>query len=138
MARFWPNPIAIFGVLALASCTVFNGDQGIKLDVGSSAKVLGQPMPAWAEAAPTTADYATVYPERALEQKRDGAVRLNCLILPDRKLECAVHDEAPAGWDFANAALVLSRYFVVRAEAERSEMKIGTRVIVPILFRVAR
>lgn len=138
MAQFWPSPVAIFSVLALASCTVFNGDQGINLAVGAPANVVGEPAPAWAEAAPTTADYATVYPEQALKQRRDGVVRLRCLILPDRKLECAVYDEAPAGWDFANAALLLSRYFVVRAEAQRPEMKIGAQIIVPIAFKVAR
>jgi protein TonB len=51
------------------------------------------------------------YPERAHARGKTGQVSLDCLVRRDGTLACAVAEETPAGWGFADAALRMSRAY---------------------------
>lgn len=95
---------------------------------GSAQDVV--PVP-WAERQPTSADYRSTYPQQALQQGLEGQVRLACTLTEDRALDCAVQSETPAGAGFGDAALRLSRLYVVRADYG---LQPGARVILPVRY----
>lgn len=93
------------------------------------------PAPAqapWAEHGPTPLDFDLSYPPAALAAGIEGWARLACTVRPDRTLDCAVHSETPAESGFGEAALHLSRRYVV--SADHPAVAIGARVIVPVRF----
>lgn len=102
----------------------------------SAAHAQVQSVP-WAREQPTAAHYRDVYPPLALSEGREGEVRLICTITDERKLACDVRSETPEGYGFGEAALALSRRYVVRGENEDARLVAGARVVVPISFRLA-
>jgi len=54
--------------------------------------------------------------------------------LPDRHLNCVVEREAPPDLEFGKAALFLSRDFVVKPDQQDPRLKIGSRIMIPIIF----
>lgn len=88
------------------------------------------PVP-WAERQPTIADYRSTYPQQALRDGLEGQVRLACTLTEDRALDCAVQSETPAGAGFGDAALQLSRLYIVRADYG---LQPGARVILPVRY----
>ncbi len=100
----------------------------------SPAQAQVQRVP-WAEKQPTASDYRDTYPAQALSEGIEGAVRLLCTVTEARTLDCVVHSEDPAEFGFGDAALALSRLYVVNADEPRAP--IGARVIVPIRYVLA-
>lgn len=73
------------------------------------------------------------YPSAAFDQSVGGDVKLNCLVLADGHLDCAVAEEAPLNLGFGDAALRISRGF----RADVFTDVVGKRTEVPIRFRLA-
>ncbi len=113
-----------------------------RLICAAAALALGAPAAAaqsvqsvpWAEQQPSAADFRETYPIRALANGVEGYVTLLCTITEERKLECAVESETPAEQGFGEAALRLSRLYVVRRVEEEPRAVIGSRVRVPIRY----
>src|SRR5262245_30134004 len=74
--------------------------------------------PAWAETAPQQADYLRVYPKKAKQLGAASSVRLACTILRDRKLDCATEWEQHPGQGFGEAALKVSKLYLVKKSIE--------------------
>jgi hypothetical protein len=91
--------------------------------------------PAWAEKAPLPGDYLRVYPRHARELGAESSVRLLCTIRRDRKLSCETQWEQHPGHGFGEAALKVSKLYVVKKSIE-PETQPGKTVIVPISFRL--
>ena len=91
--------------------------------------------PPWAEKAPGPNDYLRVYPPKAKALGAASSVRLTCTILRDRKLDCATQWEQHPGQGFGEAALKVSRLYVVKKSIE-PELQPGKIVIVPVRFAV--
>jgi protein TonB len=100
----------------------------------SSARA--EPIAAMWETEPTPLEFNLAYPREALAAGVSGNVRLLCTIQEDRRLECAVHDETPSEMGFGAAALRLSRRYVLSADNQNPSLAAGTRVILPVAFRV--
>lgn len=92
-----------------------------------------QPV-SWAEQQPSAADFRDTYPVAALANGVEGYVTLLCTITGERKLECAVETETPPEQGFGQAALRLSRLYVVRTVEEEPRAVIGSQVRVPIRY----
>lgn len=54
-------------------------------------------------------DASRFYPSPALDRGIEGYARLNCLVLADGRLDCAVSEEGPADFQFGAAALRIVR-----------------------------
>lgn len=92
-------------------------------------------MPPWAEKAPGPADYLRVYPPKAKELGAASSVRLACTIRKDRKLDCVTDWEQHPGQGFGEAALKVSKLYVVKKSIE-PQLQPGSVVIVPVRFQV--
>jgi TonB family protein len=67
--------------------------------------------------APTEAQLASVYPERAARNQTPGKARISCAVSKAGELhDCRVLDEAPRGNGFGNAALKLAGWFRMAPE----------------------
>ncbi|MBC7769459.1 MAG: energy transducer TonB [Phycisphaerales bacterium] len=88
----------------------------------------------WAEQQPSAADFRETYPVSALANGLEGYVTLLCTITDERKLDCALETETPQDQGFGEAALRLSRLYVVRRVEEEPRAVIGSRVRVPIRY----
>lgn len=72
------------------------------------------------------------YPRRALERHVEGSALLDCLVTTRGNLECSVVSETPPGWDFAAAALRISRaYQMVPAMRDGAPIQGRYRMRVP-------
>lgn len=77
-------------------------------------------------------DLARYYPARALQRGTEGAVILDCLVNQQGRLGCTVVSETPQGWDFAEAALRISRdYEMVPATRDGVPVEARYRMRVP-------
>jgi hypothetical protein len=92
-------------------------------------------VPPWAEKAPGPADYLRVYPAKAKELGAASSVRLLCTIRQDRKLDCETEWEQHPGQGFGEAALKVSKLYVVKKSIE-PQLQPGSKVIVPVRFAV--
>jgi hypothetical protein len=91
--------------------------------------------PPWAEKAPGPDDYLRVYPQKAKELGAESSVRLACTIKRDRKLDCVTEWEQHPGRGFGEAALKVSKLYVVKKSIE-PEIQPGKIVIVPVRFQI--
>jgi hypothetical protein len=91
--------------------------------------------PPWAEKAPGPGDYLRVYPAKAKALGAASSVRLACTILRDRRLDCATQWEQHPGQGFGEAALKVSKLYVVKKSIE-PDLQPGKIVIVPVRFAV--
>lgn len=89
--------------------------------------------PAWAERAPTSADVMRVYPPAALRAGVTSRVRLVCDVLDDWTLGCEQNWEEAPGYGFGEAAMIVSRLFVVKRDNALG-VEPGERVALPIRF----
>jgi hypothetical protein len=89
--------------------------------------------PPWAEKAPGPNDYLRVYPAKAKQLGAESSVRLTCTIKRDRRLDCATQWEQHPGQGFGEAALKVSKLYVVKTSIE-PELQPGKIVIVPVRF----
>jgi hypothetical protein len=83
---------------------------------------------------PTARDLLFAYPPEALDRAVDARVTMDCLIQSDGALACVVVEEAPAGYNFAEAARLLSTRFRVTTTDTLEQSTIGQRLRVPIVF----
>ena len=61
------------------------------------------------------------YPERAQRMNMSGSARAVCTVADDRTLSnCAIMEEAPAGFAFGDALLKLSRLYQAAPETLRA------------------
>lgn len=60
---------------------------------------------------PTPQELRAFYPPLALRRDRSGLVNLDCIVRTDGALDCAVLDETPPNYGFADAALRISRAY---------------------------
>jgi hypothetical protein len=91
--------------------------------------------PDWAEKAPVQSDYLRVYPKKAKELGAASSVRLACTIKRNRRLDCVTQWEQHPGEGFGEAALKVSKLYVVKKSIE-PDMQPGKIVIVPMEFRL--
>jgi hypothetical protein len=89
---------------------------------------------AWAERSPTFEEYRSTYPAAALARGVQGRVTMMCTVRMDWALDCGLETETPEGWGFAEAALRLSRYYIVRRDYPG--VSVGTRVRLPVRFQL--
>jgi Gram-negative bacterial TonB protein C-terminal len=92
--------------------------------------------PPWAEKAPGPEDYLRVYPKKAKQLGAESSVRLTCTIKRNRRLDCETQWEQHPGQGFGQAALKVSKLYVVKKSIE-PEIQPGKIVIVPIAFRLS-
>jgi hypothetical protein len=88
----------------------------------------------WAERSPTFEEYRRTYPEAAMSRGIEGRVTMICTVRMDYALDCYLETETPQGWGFAEAALQLSRFYVVRRDYPG--VGIGTRIRIPVRFQL--
>jgi protein TonB len=68
-----------------------------------------------------------------------GHVLLGCSVSAKGTLEgCSIVSEDPAGQDFGNAALKLTRYFKMRPQTKDGQPVGGARINIPITFQLAK
>lgn len=85
---------------------------------------------------PTGQDFARHYPARALSEKQEGRVVLDCIVQADQSLKCAIATEDPVGYGFGSATMSLSGVFRIAAMHEGAPTA-GKRVALPIWWRLA-
>ncbi len=86
-------------------------------------------------ARPDGPTFVRYYPPTALNRGIGGQVVLECLIVAEGALHCAITDESPEGYDFGLASLGIARSFRVEPIVN-GEPTIGKRVRIPITFRL--
>lgn len=92
-------------------------------------------LPPWAEKAPGASDYLRVYPQKAKDLGAESTVRLACTIRKDRKLDCVTNWEQHPGQGFGDAALKVSKLYLVKKTIE-PELQPGKIIIVPVRFAI--
>ncbi|MCX7359055.1 MAG: energy transducer TonB [Alphaproteobacteria bacterium] len=79
-------------------------------------------------------DVSRYYPGRALERAIEGYVRVNCLVLADGRLDCAVMEETPIDYAFGLAALRIvrgNRVDVFSGDAAGKRTEFAIRFMLP-------
>jgi len=79
----------------------------------TSAQLEAAPLieaPVWTSQ-PLSMDYARTYPEVAMERRIFGTIELDCLVIEEGALNCAVTHEDPNNLFLGQASLNISRYF---------------------------
>ena len=84
---------------------------------------------------PTGPDFARYYPPRALAEKKDGRVTLDCIVQADQSLKCAVRTEDPTEYGFGPATLSLANAFRVAAIHDGAPT-VGKSVVLPVWWRM--
>lgn len=90
----------------------------------------------WASRSPTFEEYRDTYPEAAWAREIEGRITLMCIVQPDWRLACRPETENPPGWGFTEAALRLSRFYVVRRDYPG--VTVGTYTRLPVRFELAK
>ena len=86
---------------------------------------------------PTGEQINREYPARALRNDVEGRATLRCKVMDAGTLtDCTVTSQTPSGYGFGNAALKLSRYFMMRPKTVDGAPVGGATVKVPIPFRM--
>jgi hypothetical protein len=76
------------------------------------------------------------YPIKAIDQKVEGKVMLDCVADPDfRPRNCQITSEIPLGYGFGAAALKIAANSTL-SEKDRARVEPGTRFSLPIGFRL--
>lgn len=88
---------------------------------------------------PTAKEAWRFYPEHAARQLRGGEVRLRCAVEDTGRVSgCVVASDSRPGNHFGEAALKMSRLFVIRPRVIDGAVVNGALVIIPVVFRVAQ
>ena len=122
-----------------------------RLKIGAKALALGallasaataQPRPSivtnpdWLRK-PSGEDMANNYPQTATMLSLAGRVILHCSVAASGRLDgCEVPTETPKGLGFGNAALALSRQFLMRPQTRDGAPISGGQINIPIVFRL--
>lgn len=96
----------------------------------------GQRQTPWIEM-PEARDFFRYYPRAAMRRDIEGYASLICTIMPDRRLDCIVAEETPAGHGFGDAALSISERFRLSEDAVTLPgYTVGERIRQAIAFRL--
>jgi TonB family protein len=82
---------------------------------------------------PNAQAFANHYPEDALLRRLEGRVALECLVVAEGRLRCAITEEDPADAGFGLAALGIAQDFRMAAEID-GQPTTGKRVRVALRF----
>lgn len=85
---------------------------------------------------PTAPDFARHYPPRALEQRIEARVELDCTSAADGRLSCSVASEEPKGWEFGDATLRLASLFRLAPTTRTGEASAGRSLRLPVMWRI--
>jgi protein TonB len=77
---------------------------------------------------PDGRDYALLFPPRALRERVDGLVSMDCLVDGEGRLDCTVVVEDPEGYGFGAATLEIAREFRLAPETRDGQPTAGGRV----------
>lgn len=92
-------------------------------------------QPEWA-ALPRARDVYRHFPKAALASGVNGRAVISCEVTVKGRLEkCVVREESPAGYEFGQAAIAMSRYFRMKPPVIDGKPQPGG-VDVPVLFRL--
>lgn len=87
---------------------------------------------------PRQRTFMTLYPPAAVQRNVSGEVILICAIRADLKFDCAMREEAPAGYGFGAGALRLTDSFrLTESKLGSPGLNVGDRVQFPIIFRTS-
>jgi hypothetical protein len=91
-------------------------------------------QPNWLQR-PSSEQMEAYYPEGAVDAEIPGEVMMTCRVTARGSLEaCFVYRETPAGHGFGEAALALSRYFLMTPKTVDGRPVEGGVVTVPLVF----
>jgi protein TonB len=129
-------------ILASAALMVL-ASVGVTAARAAEAALAPDPAPLIAEDdwvhKPTAKEAWSFYPERATRQMRSGEVRLRCAVEDTGQVTgCVVVADSKPGNRFGEAALKMSRLFVIRPRVINGAVVDGALVTIPIVFRVAQ
>jgi len=85
---------------------------------------------------PTDAEFARLYPERALERRRNGSATLGCTVQSSGLLACSVLGEEPRGLGFGAAGLDVARLYRMAQYDADNHATLGRRYVLKLAFRV--
>ena len=121
-----PAPEQTVGVFP-ASATTEDGEPII---------VQAAPRPVW-RYAPSARRLATIYPERALEDGREGEASVHCTVRSSGALDCIGVSETPANVGFGDAALRATHMFRHAVQRADGSDATGSPVNLRVVFRMA-
>jgi len=115
----------VFGMLVMALAVATTA-------YGAPKRIITRPD--WARK-PTGDEMAALYPQKAREENRSGKVRLTCKVRTDGSLvDCKARRADPKGYGFEQAALELSKTFLMKPKAIDGQPVDGGVVTIPIVF----
>lgn len=92
--------------------------------------------PTWLKL-PGAREFARFYPDREMRMQTEGKAVLNCQVTASGSVTgCKVASLTPAGSGFGDAALKLSRYFVMSPRTVDGQPVEGGQVSIPISFNL--
>ncbi len=84
---------------------------------------------------PTGSDIAAVYPQRAIDETLSGRILIECQVTAQGRMSaCIVLNETPVNYGFGDAALKLSRGFVLDPKAAYDSPLEGGVIALPIVL----
>lgn len=118
-----------FGMLVVALAIATTASAGPK-------KVITRPD--WARK-PTGDEMAAAYPERAKNEDKSGRVLLACKVKADGSLvDCKAREANPKDYGFEEAAIALSRTFLMKPKTIDGQAVDGGTVTIPLVFAVPK
>jgi TonB family protein len=98
--------------------------------------VQGQRRPVWTRT-PSAQRLSIVYPERALEGRREGEASVHCTVQQDGRLACVQFSETPLHAGFGTAALRVARLFRHAPARADGSSAVGSPVNLRVVFRMS-
>jgi TonB family protein len=112
--------VFLFGWIAAAPAVAQQGGRTIE-------------NPVWLRQ-PTGEEFVENYPLAAAHQAVQGRATIECRVLLDTTVDCAVTDETPTGWGFGDAALAIAGTFRVQPARINGQEVEGGRIRRTIRF----